>query len=44
MTKNKKQEKPVNLKMPFEEAMKRLSKVDKRKVEKNIKQSKQRKK
>lgn len=38
-TKNKK-DKPIKLDMPFDEAMKRLSQVDKKQVEKNIKSSK----
>ena len=45
MTKKKnKQDKPVTLNMSFEEAMQRLSKVDKSNVEANIKRNKNNKK
>lgn len=40
MTKKNKYDKPVNIKMPFDEAMQRLSRVDKKQVEANIKRQK----
>ncbi len=35
-----KKDKPLKLDLPFDEAMKRLAQVDKKQVEKNIKNSK----
>jgi hypothetical protein len=42
--KDKKLNKPVNINMSFEETMKRLSHVDKKKVDKKMEQHKQPKK
>ena len=42
MTKIRK-DKPLKLDLPFDEAMKRLAQVDKKQVEKNIKNSKKEK-
>ena len=44
MKKKNKQEKPVNINMSFDEAMKRLSKVEKEKVDTNIKRHNSKKK
>jgi len=43
MKKKKKHEKPVNIKMDFDEAMQRLSRVDKPTVASNIKKQKKKK-
>lgn len=43
MKKKKKHEKPVNIKMEFDEAMERLSRVEKPKVIENIKRQKKKK-